>query len=203
MSRVAEAVKAGNSESGCRLIEASGAEYMVRGRGQPSVRDIEKIVLSSDGSGAPVRVRDVGQVVLGPQPRREVSDRDGAGEAVSGSVIMRHGANALDVIGRVKDRIRQVEPGWPAGVKIIPIYDRSDLILRSLQNLGTTLIEVVITVAVVVLLFLWHLPRAVIPILTIPLMILIVFVAFRALGVTAKIMSLSGILIAIGALVEL
>jgi Cu(I)/Ag(I) efflux system membrane protein CusA/SilA len=131
-----------------------------------------------------------------------VSDLDGQGEAVSGIVVMRQGENALDVINRVKARIREVEPGLPAGVKVVPVYDRSDLINRSIDNLKWTLIEVMITVALVILLFLWHPSSAVIPLITIPVAVLVSFIPFRMMGMTANIMSLAGIAIAIGALVD-
>ncbi len=135
INRVVEAVRGGNSESGGRMIEFGGSEYMVRGRGYAkSVRDIEDIVLSASANGTPIRVRDVGQVVLGPDIRRGVADLDGKGDVVSGIIVMRQGENALDVIERVKAKIRQIEPGLPAGVKIVPIYDRSDLILQGDRN---------------------------------------------------------------------
>jgi Cu(I)/Ag(I) efflux system membrane protein CusA/SilA len=203
ISRVVDAVRGGNSEVGGRLIEFGGTEYMVRGRGYArSVRDIEDIVLVAGDTGTPIRIRDVGQVVLGPDIRRGVSDLDGAGEAVSGIVVMRQGANALDVVRRVKAKIKQIEPGMPAGVRLVPIYDRSELIQRSINNLQSTLIEVVITVALVVLLFLWHIPSALIPVITIPVTVLVAFIPFRMLGISANIMSLGGIAIAIGALVD-
>jgi Cu(I)/Ag(I) efflux system membrane protein CusA/SilA len=203
ISRVVEAVRGGNSEVGGRLIEFGGTEYMVRGRGYArSVRDIEGIVLVASETGTPICIRDVGQVVLGPDLRRGVSDLDGAGEAVSGIVVMRHGANALDVIGRVKARIKQIEPGLPSGVKVVPIYDRSELIRRSIDNLKSTLFEVIVTVVLVVLLFLWHIPSALIPVITIPVTVLVAFIPFHMLGMSANIMSLGGIAIAIGALVD-
>ena len=125
ISRVVEAVRGGNSESGGRLIEFGGAEYMVRGRGYArSIQDFENIVLSVGETGSPIRVKDIGQVVMGPDMRRGVADLDGAGEVVSGIVVMRKGENALDVIDRVKAKIREIEPGLPEGVKIVPIYDR-------------------------------------------------------------------------------
>jgi Cu(I)/Ag(I) efflux system membrane protein CusA/SilA len=203
ISRVVDAVRQGNAEVGGRLIEFGGTEYMVRGRGYArSAQDIENIVLSASEGGAAIRVKDVGQVVLGPDLRRGVSDLDGTGEAVSGIVVMRQGENALDVIDRVKAKIRQIEPGLPAGVQIVPIYDRSELIHRAIDNLRVTLIEIILTVVVIILLFLRHVPSALIPIVTIPLAVLISFTPFRALGITANIMSLGGIAIAIGALVD-
>jgi Cu(I)/Ag(I) efflux system membrane protein CusA/SilA len=176
---------------------------MVRGHGYArSIGDIENIVLAASENGTPIRIKDVGQVVLGPDLRRGVADLDGAGDAVSGIVIMRLGENALDVIVRVKAKLRQIEPGLPAGVKVVPIYDRSDLICRAIDNLKSTVIEVVVTVVLVILIFLWHFPSAIIPIVTIPVAVLIAFIPFRGLGVTASIMSLGGIAIAIGALVD-
>jgi Cu(I)/Ag(I) efflux system membrane protein CusA/SilA len=202
-SRVVEAVRGGNSETGGRLVEFGGTEYMVRGRGYAqSARDIEGIVLTASENGTPIRIKDVGQVVLGPDIRRGVSDLDGQGEAVSGIVVMRQGENALDVIARVKAKIKQIEPGLPEGVKIVPIYDRSELIHRSISNLKSTLVEVILTVALVVMLFLWHFPSAVIPIITIPCAVLLAFIPFRAMGISANIMSLGGIAIAVGALVD-
>jgi copper/silver efflux system protein len=201
ISRVVEAVRGGNNEAGGRLIEFGGTEYMVRGRGYArSTRDFENIVLSTSESGTPIRVKDVGQVVLGPDLRRGVSDLDGTGEVVSGIVVMRQGQNALDVIKRVKAKIREIEPGFPPGVKLIPVYDRSDLILRAIDNLKSTLLQEIITVVAVILLFLWHIPSGIIPAITIPVAALLAFIPFRMMGVTANIMSLGGIAIAIGAM---
>ena len=134
--------------------------------------------------------------------RRGVTDLDGTGEVVSGIVVMRQGQNALEVIDRVKAKIKEIEPGLPAGVKIVPIYDRSDLIQRAIDNMKSTLVEVMITVSLVILIFLWHFPSAIIPMITIPVAVLISFIPFRLMGVTANIMSLGGIAIAMGALVD-
>ena len=203
ISRVVEAVRSSNNDVGGRVIEFGGTEYMVRGHGYlRSVRDLENIVLTGSEQGTPIRIKDVGQVVLGPDLRRGASDLDGQGEAVSGIVIMRSGENALHVIGRVKERLRAIEGGLPDGVKVVPIYDRSDLIRKSIDNIESTLIEIMITVAFVILLFLWHVPSALIPVLTIPIAVLISFIPFRTLGITANIMSLGGIAIAVGALVD-
>ncbi len=203
LTKVLDAVKNNNSDTGGRLIEFGGTEYMVRGRGYAkSITDFENIAVTSSENGTPIRIRDLGQVSLGPDYRRGVSDLDGTGEAVSGIVVMRQGQNALDVISRVKEKIRQIEPGLPAGIKIVPVYDRSDLIIRAIDNLKGTLTEVMLTVSLVVLFFLWHVPSAIIPIITIPLAVLISFIPFRYMGVTANIMSLGGIAIAIGAMVD-
>ena len=203
LGRVVDALRSGNGDTGGRLIDFSGAEFMVRGHGYlHDEHDIENTMLTATEDGTPIRIRDVGQVVIGPDIRRGVSDLDGAGDVVSGIVMVRQGENALDVIDRVKARLRQIEPGLPEGVRVVTVYDRSELIRRAIRNLRTTLIEVVITVALVILIFLAHVPSAIIPIITIPVTVLIAFLPFRSLGITANIMSLGGIAIAIGALVD-
>jgi copper/silver efflux system protein len=202
ISRVADAVRSGNSETGARLLEFGGAEYMIRGRGYvKSPQDIEDIVLS-DQSGTPIRIKDVGEVVLGPDIRRGAADLDGTGEVVSGIVIMREGSNALEVIDRVKSRLKEIEPGMPAGVKVVPIYDRSQLIRRAISNARSTLIEVIATVVIIILIFLWHFPSAVIPVVTIPVAILLSFIPLQYTGVSLNIMSLAGLAIACGELVD-
>jgi Cu(I)/Ag(I) efflux system membrane protein CusA/SilA len=203
ISRVSEAVRAGNNDVGGRLVEMAGAEYMVRGRGYAtSPEDIGNIVLARSESGATVRIRDIGSVTLGPDLRRGVADLDGTGDVAAGIVIMRQGENALSVIDRVKQKLEELKPSLPAGVEVVPVYDRSDLIERSIDNLKHTLIEELIIVALVIVLFLWHLPSAVIPIVTIPVAIAISFIPMRMLGVNANIMSLGGIAIAVGAMVD-
>lgn len=203
LNKVTEAIRGSNSEAGGRMIELGGAEYMVRGRGYArSVADLENVVVFATENGSAIRVKDIGHVTVGPDLRRGVADLDGAGEAVSGIIVMRQGENALDVIGRVKAKIRQIEPGLPEGVKIVPVYDRSELIRNSISTLQTTVIEVILTVCLVVLLFLWHAPSAVIPMITIPIAVLIAFIPFRHMGITANIMSLGGIAIAIGTMVD-
>jgi len=176
---------------------------MVRSRGYSrTIADLEEVVLRVSETGAPIRVKDVGEVGEGPDLRRGAADLDGRGEAVSGIVVMRHGENARDVIGRVKEKLKDIAGGLPAGVRVRPVYDRSEVIERSIDTLRETIIEVMLTVSVVVLLFLWHVPSALIPIVTIPLAVLISLLPFHALGVSANIMSLGGIAIAIGALVD-
>lgn len=203
ISRVVEAVRQGNQDVGGRLVEFGGAEYMVRGRGYArSTDEIGDIVLASTANGVPIRVRDVGQVVLGPEIRRGIADLDGLGEVVSGIVVMRQGENALRVIERVKAKLKEIEPGLPPGVKIVTAYDRSDLILRSIETLKRTLTEELIIVSAVILIFLWHIPSAIIPILTIPVAIIISFIPIERMGLTSNIMSLGGIAIAIGAMVD-
>ena len=197
---VVDAVRRGNAEVGGKLLEFGGTEYMVRGRGYArSIAEFEEIVVGGS-AGSPVRVRDVGQVTLGPELRRGTAELDGRGEVVSGIVVMRQGQNALEVIERVKRKLREIEPGLPEGVRLVTAYDRSDLIERSIDTLSTTIVEVVLTMSIVILFFLRHVPSALIPILTIPLAVLISFIPFGAMGLTANIMSLGGIAIAIGAL---
>ncbi len=201
--KVVEAVRAGNNDVGGRLVEFSGAEYMVRGRGYAkSVDDIGGITLSASAGGVPVRVRDIGAVTLGPDLRRGVADWNGEGDVVTGIVIMRQGENALRVIEHVKEKLREIEPGLPPGVKVVTAYDRSELILRSIETLKSTLIEEMAIVSIVILVFLWHVPSAIIPVVTIPAAIVIAFIPMRMMGLTSNIMSLGGIAIAIGAMVD-
>ncbi len=201
--KVVEAVRAGNNDVGGRLIESAGAEYMVRGRGYAkSPDDIRNIVLSTNSGGTPVRVGDVGDVSLGPDLRRGVADWNGEGDVAAGIVIMRQGANALQVIDRVKEELHDIEPGLPPGVKVVTAYDRSELIHRSIENLSHTLIEEMIIVALIILIFLWHFPSAIIPVFTIPIAIIISFIPMKAMGLTSNVMSLGGIAIAIGAMVD-
>jgi Cu(I)/Ag(I) efflux system membrane protein CusA/SilA len=201
--KVVEAVRNGNSDVGGRLVEFSGTEYMVRGHGYAkNVDDIGNIVLLNTQGGVPVRVKDVGTVVLGPDIRRGIADWNGEGDVVSGIIVMRQGENALDTIERVKAKIKDLEPGLPQGVKIVTAYDRSDLILRSIENLKGTLTEEMVIVALVIFIFLWHIPSSIIPVFTIPIAIIIAFIPMKMMGVSANIMSLGGIAIAIGAMVD-
>src|SRR5690349_21007653 len=203
VSEVVAAVRGGNNDVGGRLVEFTGREYMVRGRGYArSTTDLENIALAASATGVPVLVRDVGTVTLGPDIRRGIADLNGQGEVVSGIIVMRQGENAARVIDRVKAKLKEIEPGLPAGVKIVTAYDRSDLILASIDNLKHTLTEEMIVVALVILIFLWHIPSAIIPILTIPLAVLISFIPMHSIGMSSNIMSLGGIAIAIGAMVD-
>jgi Cu(I)/Ag(I) efflux system membrane protein CusA/SilA len=203
ISKVVAAVRSGNNDVGGRLVEFSGAEYMVRGRGYAqSTGDIGKIVLAKTPGGVPIRISDVGEVTLGPDIRRGVADWNGTGETVAGIVIMRQGENALQVIERVKQKLKDIEGGLPPGVKVVTAYDRSELILRSIENLKGTLTEELIIVAIVIMIFLWHIPSAVIPIVTIPVAVIIAFIPMKMMGLTSNIMSLGGIAIAVGAMVD-
>ena len=203
ISTVVDAIRNGNQETGGRLLEFSGAEYMVRGRGYArSVEEIEQIVVGTDKSGTPVLVKNVGNVSIGPEIRRGLADLDGEGDVVTGTVIMRSGENALNVIRRVKAKLKEVEPSFPKGIQLKVLYDRSDLILRAIDTLKHQLIEEMLIVSAVILLFLWHFPSAIIPIVTIPVSVLLAFIPLYGMHLTSNIMSLSGIAISIGVLVD-
>jgi Cu(I)/Ag(I) efflux system membrane protein CusA/SilA len=200
---VVDAVRRSNVETGGSLMEFGGSEYMIRGRGYlDSPRDLEEAVVAGGGSSQIVRVKDIGKVAVGPEMRRGVADLDGRGETVSGIVVMRQGANVVDVTDRVKRKLQQIASGLPPGVRVVPIYDRSELVHRVVDNLRTTLFQIIITVVLVILLFLWHPPSAAIPILTIPLTVLAVAVPFHLMGLSFNVMSLGGIAIAAGALTD-
>ena len=200
---VVKAIRASNNEVEGRLLEFSGREYMVRGRGYlKSTDDIAAVSLGADARGTPVRVGDVANIVLGPDIRRGVADLDGKGEVVGGIVVMRFGENALRVIDRVKAKLRDVQPSLPSGVRIIPTYDRSGLINESIGTLRRTLIEEAIVVSLVILLFLFHVRSALVPILALPVAVVASFIPMYYLGVTSNIMSLGGLALAIGVLVD-
>jgi Cu(I)/Ag(I) efflux system membrane protein CusA/SilA len=202
-SQVVDAVRQGNNETSARLLDFGGTEYMVRGRGYAtSIEDFQNIVVASPEAGAPVRVKDLGQVVTGPDLRRGVADLNGQGEVVSGIVIMRSGENALDVIDRVKARLKEIEPTLPAGIKVVPIYDRSQLIHHTISNAQETILEVVATVVLIILVFLWHFPSASIPLITMPAAVLISIIPLRLMGISVNVMSIAGIAIAFGELVD-
>jgi len=196
-------IRESNNEVGGRLIEFTGAEYMVRGRGYSrSIADFESIVVKVTPNGTPVLLKDIGRVELGPEIRRGISDLDGKGDAVGGIIVMRHGENALNVINLVKEKLKELEPYLPKGVNILPVYDRSNLITRALDTLGHELKIEMIIVSLVILVFLWHIPSAIVPIVTIPVSVLISFIPLYFMGVTVNIMSLAGIAISIGVLVD-
>ncbi len=200
---VVDAIRMSNNDVGGRSVELSGAEYMVRGRGYiKSIKDIEMIAVGSDGRGTPILVRDIGQVALGPDMRRGIAELNGEGEVVSGVVVMRYGENALNLIERVKQKIKEIEPSLPTGVKIVTAYDRSDLILKSIATLKEKLIEEGLIVSAVIIIFLFHVPSALVVIITLPIAIIISFIAMHFLNLTTNIMSLGGIAIAIGAMVD-
>ena len=204
INTVVDAIQKGNNDVGARLVEMTGREYMVRGRGYiKSLSDIENIVVMTNAqTGTPVLVRDIATVTYGPEMRRGVGELDGEGEAVGGVVIMRFGENAEKTIERVKAKLADIVPSLPKGLKIVTTYDRSDLIDRSIDNLKHTLLEELIIVSLVILIFLWHFPSAIIPIITIPITVILAFIPIQMSGMTANIMSLGGIAVAIGAMID-
>jgi len=202
LSRVGEVMAASNRDVGGRVIEMAETEYMVRGRGYlQGIEDIETLVLKADG-GAPVLIRDVARVELVPDERRGLADLDGEGEVVAGIAVARYGENARAVIQGVKEKLAQLASGLPEGVSIQAVYDRSDLIERAISTLRTTLLEESLIVALVCLVFLFHARSALVAIVMLPVGVLIAFIAMRALGMNSNIMSLGGIAISIGAMVD-
>jgi len=199
---VMDRIKMSNNDVEGRLIEMSGREYMVRGRGYiKSPADIQSIVVGNKG-GTPVLLRDIANVALGPDIRRGIVELDGRGEVAGGIVVMRHGENALNVINAVKAKIQEITPGLPEGVRIVPTYDRSELIRLSIENLQKTLIEEIVVVSLVVIFFLFHFRSAFVPIFALPIAVVISFIPMYFLQITSNIMSLGGIALSIGVLVD-
>jgi Cu(I)/Ag(I) efflux system membrane protein CusA/SilA len=202
LQTVIDAVRTGNNDVGGRLVEINGREYMVRGRGYvKKIEDIENLVLRSEG-GTPVLVKDVAKVALGPELRRGVADLDGQGDVVGGIVVMRSGENALNVIERVKVKLEDLKPSLPPGVEVVTTYDRSELIESAIDTVKEKLIEEMIVVSIIILIFLWHFPSAIVPIVTIPVSVALAFIPMYAMGLNANLMSLAGIAISIGVLVD-
>ncbi|MBJ6800809.1 efflux RND transporter permease subunit [Geomonas propionica] len=203
VGQVAEAIKKSNNDVGGRLLEQADAEYLIRGRGYvKSTADLEDIVVGADMRGTPIYVKNLGTVQLGGAIRRGMLDMNGQGEAVGGIVVMRYGENAKDVIDRVKEKIVSLEKGLPPGVKIMVSYDRSDLIERAIHTLKSSLMEESIVVSLVILVFLLHFQSALVIVLTLPIAVLFSFITMKLMGVSSNIMSLGGIAIAIGVLVD-
>jgi Cu(I)/Ag(I) efflux system membrane protein CusA/SilA len=200
---VVHAIRASNNEVEGRLLEFSGREYMVRGRGYlTSLEDIAGVSLGANARGTPVRVGDVADVQVGPDIRRGVAELDGKGEVVGGIVVMRFGENALRVIDRVKAKLQEVQHSLPQGVRIVPTYDRSGLIRESIGTLRRTLIEEAVVVSLVILVFLFHVRSALVPILALPIAVVASFIPMYYLDVNSNIMSLGGLALAIGVLVD-
>ena len=203
LKEVVDAIRKGNGEIGARVLEFAGTEYMVRARGYVKSRqDIENIVVKSSKNGIPIYVKNVANVVIGPQIRRGVADLNAEGDTVGGIVVMRSGENASTVIDRVKVKLEELKTSLPEGMEIVETYDRSDLISRSIATLVHTLKVELLIVALVILFFLFHLPSSFVPIVTLPLAVLVSFVPMYLFGVSANIMSLGGVAIAIGAMVD-
>jgi Cu(I)/Ag(I) efflux system membrane protein CusA/SilA len=203
INHVIEAIRRSNNDVGGRVVEYTGREYMVRGRGYiQSVADLQKVVVGTNGGGTPIYLRDVADVHLGPDIRRGTADLNGEGQVAGGIVVARYGENALALINRVKDKIARFKGALPKGVELVPVYDRSDLILRSIATLREKLIEEMIIVSIVCLIFLFHVRSALVAIITLPVAILMMFIAMYYIHLNSNIMSLSGIAIAIGAMVD-
>ncbi len=202
LDAVINAVRKGNNDVGGRLVEFSGREYMVRGRGYvKKIADLENLVLRSEG-GTPVLVKDIATVALGPELRRGIADLDGEGDVVGGIVVMRSGENALSVIKRIETKLEDLKPSLPKGVEVVTTYDRSELINHAIETVKGKLIEEIVVVSIIILIFLWHVPSAIIPIVTIPVSVALAFIPMYAMGLNANLMSLAGIAISIGVLVD-
>ncbi len=200
---VKNAVMRSNNDVGGKILEISDAEYFVRGQGYiQSVRDIENIVIGTSSTGTPIYIRNIGVVQLGGDIRRGSLEKDGKGQVVGGIVVMRYNENAKDVIDRVKKKIEEITPGLPEGVKIVPAYDRSDLIMAAVHNLKNTLIEEGIVVSIMVLIFLLHVRSVLRIIIELPIAVLLAFIGMKMFGITSNIMSLGGIAISIGVIVD-
>lgn len=203
LAAIQNAVMRSNNDVGGKIVEMSNAEYFVRGQGYiQSIEDIENIVVGTGPNGIPVYIRNIGTVQLGGDIRRGSLDKNGEGQTVGGIVVMRYGENAKAVIDRVKDRIKEITPGLPEGVEIKTAYDRSDIITASIETLKGALIEEAIVVSIVVFLFLLHLRSVVRIIIEIPVAVLVAFICMKVFGITSNIMSLGGIAIAIGVIVD-
>lgn len=203
LQKVIESVRRSNNDVGGRVLEVSGHEQFIRGRGYvESTEDLEKVVLGTNDNGVPIRVSDIANVSLGPALQRGASELNGKGLTVGGIVVMRYGENALDVIEGVKARLDEASDSLPDGVEVVPVYDRSGLIERAIDTLKVTLTEEMIIVSLVIIVFLLHLRSALVAIVTLPIAILLAFIPMYYQGLTANIMSLGGIAVAIGAMVD-
>ena len=203
ISQIRRAISRSNSAVGGRVLEMAETEFMIRGQGYlRNLEDLRDVVLRADPRGVPVLLRDLAQVQIGPEMRRGLAELDGLGETVGGIVVVRHGVNALEVIDRVKSKLEELKQGLPSGVEIVPVYDRSGLIRRSVRTLIEKLLEEGLAVALVCLLFLLHFRSSLVAILTLPLAVLMGFVVMHYQGINSNIMSLGGIAIAIGAMVD-
>lgn len=202
-SKVVEAIQKGNQEAGGSVLELGEAEYMVRANGYlQSLDDFKKVPLMTTKTGVSVRLGDVARIQLGPEMRRGIGELDGEGEATGGVIVMRSGKNALETIAAVKTKLKTLQSSLPKGVEIVPVYDRSGLIERAVENLGFKLLEEFAVVAIVCFIFLFHLRSALVAIVSLPLGIMAAFIVMHYQGVNANIMSLGGIAIAIGAMVD-
>jgi len=203
LNKVIEAIRRSNNDVGGRVLEIAGHEHFIRGRGYlKSKADLEKVVISVDKNHVPIKLSQVADITLGPAMQRGLAELDGEGQTVGGIVVMRYGENALNVINRVKQRLEEVQAGLPEGVEVVITYDRSDLIERAIDTLRHTLIEEMIVVSLILVVFLLHVRSALVACITLPIAILLSFIPMAFQGLTANIMSLGGIAVAIGAMVD-
>ena len=203
LNKIKQAIQRSNNDVGGRLIEMAETEYMVRSRGYiTSIEDINEIPVAVDHAGTPVRIRDVAHVQIGPELRRGLVDLNGEGEVAGGVVIMRYGENALSTIHGVREKLEELKSGLPEGVEIVPVYDRGDLIERAVSSLNISLLQELAIVSLVVILFLLHAGSAFVALITLPLGILMAFIVMQLQGLNANIMSLGGIAITIGTMVD-
>lgn len=203
IANIKEAVQMSNEDVGGRVIELSEHEYAVRGRGYITNKDmLDKVVIGTNGNGTPVLLGDVAHVQIGGNIRRGVADLDGKGETVGGIVVMRFGEDTASVIAKVKEKIKEMEPSFPSGVKLVPIYDRSELIKHSIATLSTALVEEIAIVFLVILIFLFHFRSSLVSIITLPVAIAFSFIPMYFMGINSNIMSLAGIIIAIGDIID-
>ncbi|MFZ1683590.1 MAG: efflux RND transporter permease subunit, partial [Candidatus Zixiibacteriota bacterium] len=203
LADVSRAIRQSNADAGGRVMELTEREYYIRGRGY--IHDLEairKVSVGSSQTGTPITVADVARVSYGPEIRRGAADLDGLGDAVGGTVIMRYGENALDVIQRVKAKIEEIRPGFPKGIDIKIVYDRSNLITRAINTLKRTLLDEGLVVAAIIIIFLLHFGSSLVPIIALPISVILAFIPMHLLGINSNIMSLGGIAIAVGAMVD-
>ena len=203
VAQIASAVRGANAEVGGRVVEMAEHEYVLRGRGfVENEHDLEEAVVTTDNRGTPVKIRDVADVTIGGNIRRGVAELDAAGPAVGGIVVMRQGENALNVIDRVKARIDEIKPSLPPGVRIVPVYDRSQLIHESISTLSTNLVVILIVVIVVIGVFLFHFRSSLVAAIALPVATASTFIAFHYLDLTISVMSLAGVMLALGDMVD-
>jgi copper/silver efflux system protein len=203
LADVVSAIRMSNGDVGGRVLEVAGHEYAIRGLGYvTSKEDLEEIAVATDARGTPVRLRDIAKIQIGGNIRRGLAELDGEGEVVGGIVVMRYGENALEVIDRVKERIEELRPGFPPGVELVPTYDRAPLIRDSVRTLTSNLALVMVTVVLMIVLFLFHLRSALVAAITLPIAVALAFIPMYLMGMSANIMSLAGIIIAVGDMVD-
>jgi Cu(I)/Ag(I) efflux system membrane protein CusA/SilA len=200
---IIEKIRMGNNDTGGRVVEFTGVEYMIRGRGYiKSTDDLDKIAVGANENGTPILLRDVATVQIGSDMRRGVVDLNGKGETVGGIVIMRFGEDVLQVLSKVKDKLKEIAPSIPQGMKIVNVYDRSHLIKEAISTASWNLVEELIVVGLLIIIFLWHFRSALIPIITLPIAILISFIPIYYFNIGLNIMSIGGIIVAVGDMVD-